>query len=383
MLMCAVCVAHTAEAATDTLVSPTINTLGELSDANGCPGSGGSIMGIRTYKGTYPDRSDLQYQNPFPGYNQTCAVYYDSHSFGVTIENYWTDSTATSSAGDYWSEFTTNGIAFTSTDWTLDNYYFTWKTDGFSSFSILSSSGPGTTPAPKDVQIIQPEYGSTTATTTFDIQIRWHTAFSLDFRPTTTETYQIYDAVTGELEQTSRRVVAPNVSYTVTRDYIATTSPGSKFLRASFYDEAGLIPYSNVDEVFFNVATNTYFAATGLLSPRDATSASEFSQIDCSLFDVGCQFQKVIVYLFYPKKGSLDRFSSVWQSISDKKPFGYIFVTIGELESLTATGTPAFTMPTVPFMDAIFTPLKLGIETLLWGIFAIYWAKQRLFKLDI
>lgn len=253
-----------------------------------------------------------------------------------------------------------------------------------SSFITASSTGSGSgtpgVPAPQDVKIWSPEYGSTTATTTFDVQIQYKTPLTLDFRPTTTEYYEIRDALTGEIQYKKTRVLAANSSENVVRVDTVTTTPGSKFLRAAYLTEGGL-PYSNVDEIFFNVATNTYFAATGLLTPR-ATS-TDLSQINCSLFDVGCQFQKALTFLFKPTAASMDRFMSLWQGIAQKKPFGYVFTTIDALSNLTATGTAAFSFGTIPFMDAIFTPIKVAVGSILWGLFALWWVRARLSTLDI
>lgn len=237
-----------------------------------------------------------------------------------------------------------------------------------------------TVPISKNIEIINPTYGTTTATTTFTYQIKFKTPFSLDFRPTTTRYIEIVDAVTGELDFSSSTIIPSNSGENTTITGTATTSEGSKFIRAMYLDTNGGI-YSEVDEVFFNVATNTYFASTGLLSPRD--NPSGLTQIDCGTFEFGCQFQKAITFLFVPSDTVLDKFKNLWQTIAEKKPFGYVTKTIEQLKQLDTTGVTAFNFGTIPFMDSIFTPFRTLIASILWAVFAIYFYKRRLIHLDI
>jgi hypothetical protein len=237
-----------------------------------------------------------------------------------------------------------------------------------------------TVPIEKNIEIINPTYGTTTASTTFSYEIRFKTPFSIDFRPTTTRTVVITDAITGNIDYISTTTIPALASENIILNRTATTTQGSKYIRAYYSDQNGGI-YSEIDEVFFNVATNTYYALTGLLSPRDNTS--DLSQIDCTLFDVGCQFQKAITFLFLPPQNSLDKWSNLWQTIAEKKPFGYFTVTINQLEQLDVSGSSAFDLGTIPFMDAIFTPFRTLMETILWSIFAIYFYQRRLINLDI
>jgi hypothetical protein len=240
---------------------------------------------------------------------------------------------------------------------------------------------PGaTTPQPKNIEILNPTYGTTTATTTFSIQIKYKTAFSLDFRPSTTRHFRILDAITGEIEQEYNVPLQPNSGENVTITATGTVPAGSKYIRAMYLDVNGN-PYSEIDEVFFNVATNTYFQTTGKLSPLDGVSG--FSQIDCSTFDIGCQFQKALTFLFTPSSNTLDRFRNLWQNISEKKPFGYVTVTINQLKSLDTGGSQAFSFGSIPFVDELFTPFRSLFAGILWALFAIYFFMHRLRHLDI
>jgi hypothetical protein len=251
-------------------------------------------------------------------------------------------------------------------------YYYNQNTN---TFSNTAPSNPI-----KNIEVITPTYGTTTATTTYQVSVRYYTPFTIDLRPTTVRHYEIVDAITNEIEFEYNFIVASNTTESITITATTTTPQGSKYIRAMYLDLDGNT-YSEMDEVFFNVATNTYLALTGLETPNSENS--EFSQINCELYDIGCQFQKVLVFLFIPPSNTLDRFSNLWQGISEKKPFGYVSMTIDQLNDLDQTGSVAFDLGTIPFMDSIFTPFRTLMAGILWSLFAIWFYQRRLIHLDI
>lgn len=269
-------------------------------------------------------------------------------------------------------------------DNTGNYFYSTFYYDGVTTTpTAINTTGTTTTPTvpiSKNIEILNPTYGTTTATTTYRYFIKFKTPFSLDFRPTTTRMVEIRDAISQEIEYISTTTIPKNTAENLIFEGYATTTIGSKYIRALYLDINGN-PYSEIDEVFFNVATNTYYALTGLVSPKDNTS--DLSQINCELFDIGCQFQKAITFLFVPSPTVLDKFKNLWQVIAEKRPFGYVTKTIEQLEELDTTGATAFDLGTIPFMDAIFTPFRTLIDSIMWALFAIYFYKRRLINLDI
>lgn len=230
------------------------------------------------------------------------------------------------------------------------------------------------------ISIINPQYGTTTASTTVNIKIHYTTPLSLDYRPETQRHYEVRDAVTDELEFSYNFTLPENTGEDIIIDQDILLATGSKMIYASYVDNDGNL-YSNQANSFFNVIDNTFLAATGITTPSSNTAA--LTQINCTFYDVGCQFQKAIVFLFYPTETVLNKFANLWQGISTKKPFGYITVTINQLKSLDATGGAYFNLGTVPFMDSIFTPFRVLVSSILWAIFFIYWYHNRLKTLDI
>jgi hypothetical protein len=230
------------------------------------------------------------------------------------------------------------------------------------------------------ISIIEPTFATTTATTSVYVEINFSTPLSLDFRPTTTRTYTVWDAVTNELEYIYQQDIPPNASENIVYTNTITLSEGSKFLRAAYFDKQGNL-YSDIAEQFFNVATNTYQTATGLETPY--SSPGELTQINCTLFEIGCQIQKALTFLFIPSQEKLTRFSTLWQSIQTKVPFGYVTVTINQLKNLDTDGTAQFSLGTLPFQSLVFDPFKTGLASILWGLYAIFFYKNRLTQLDI
>jgi hypothetical protein len=261
------------------------------------------------------------------------------------------------------------------------SWYYNAETNIYSSSNVLSSStSTPTTQIPKNIEILKPTYGTTTSSTSVAYSVKFKTPFSIDFRPTTTRKIVIIDAITLNEDFVSETVIPANSSENLTINGTTTVPIGSKYISAYYLDQNGVL-YSEVDTVFFNVATNTYYSLTGLENPKDTTS--DFSQIDCALYDVGCQFQKALVFLFIPPSTSLDKWSNLWQTIAEKRPFGYFTVTKNALENLDENASSAFDLGTIPFMDTIFTPFRTLIAGILWSIFAIFFFKNRLSRLDI
>lgn len=267
------------------------------------------------------------------------------------------------------------GFATTSPDQPGFDLYIKVLTDKASETGVSP-----TVPITKNIEIFKPTYGTTTASTTFQVQVRYKTPFSLDFRPTTTRHFEIVDAVTGELDYSYDVILEANSGENLIINATTTTDSGSKFIRAMYLDQNGGI-YSEVDEVFFNVATNTYYANTGLETPN--SSPTGLTQIDCGTFEFGCQIQKALTFLFVPSNTVLDKFKNLWQTIAEKKPFGYVTMTISQLEALDSSGATAFDLGTIPFMDSIFTPFRDLIAGILWALFAIFFYQNRLKHLDI
>lgn len=230
------------------------------------------------------------------------------------------------------------------------------------------------------IQILEPDYGSTTSTTTVSVQVRFSTPLTLDFRPVTYRKIEIIDAITKEIQHEYNYPIGANAAenLVVTQSYEMAT--GTKIINA-YYSYQNGTPYSEIDTIYFNVIDNSYFNATGLIDPLQ--NPGVLTQNDCNLYEIGCQFQKALMFLFYPSANTLDRFANIWQSLQYKIPFGYVTVTIEQLRSLDTNAAAAFDFGAIPFSNEIFTPFRNLVAGILWAVFAITFYQRRLIRLEI
>lgn len=251
-------------------------------------------------------------------------------------------------------------------DNTCDTFGSFSQNSNFSFYNIINKPTP---------------YGTTTATTSVDIDITFNSQSGIDFAPAQNAIFRIYDAVTNNLEYEYVQFFEPNTNFNYNYSTTTVLTEGSKILKTVIQNATNGSNLSIEKDVFFNVITNTYLLATGLESPLE--NPADLTQIDCDLFDVGCQFQKALTFLLLPSDDVLNRYSSLWQQIRNKVPFGYVTVVIDQLNELDDSATPAFSFGTIPFMSIIFTPFQLALSLILWGIYAVYFYRYRLTTLDI
>lgn len=230
-----------------------------------------------------------------------------------------------------------------------------------------------------NIAIFDPDYGTTTPTTTVFLN-----AFFLydGFVSTTTKAeILVYDYFTNDLEFTFSQFIPPDIDISFTLSTTTILQSGSKNMVARYVQASNNAPLMPQKEVFFSVVDNTYLAATGLNNPQ--STAGELTQIDCDTFDVGCQFQKALTFLFVPSQNVLDRFTGLWQDLRTVPPFGYAFISFDYLNGLDSLAIGAYSFPDVPFKTAIFDPINDALGFLLWGVFAFAFYNNRVKKFDI
>jgi len=96
----------------------------------------------------------------------------------------------------------------------------------------------------------------------------------------------------------------------------------------------------------------------------------------CGITNLSGCFQNAIVWAFYPSQGSVAQLTGLKDEIMKKPPFGYFAVISTAFNSLSANGTPTFSLATSsPVMDNIFTPLRTGLSFILWILFGVWCLK--------
>lgn len=248
------------------------------------------------------------------------------------------------------------------------HFYFTEM-----QYSPFSGSGVVDVGGDRFISWIKPEYGTTTASTTVSLEANFYN--EAEYATTTRLQIDIVDALTGVLEDSSFVIVPAGFDVNSFFDVDFTLSTGSKIAIASHQVASTNEVLFTPKDLFFNVIENTYLEATGIESPERSGLGSDLSQIDCQTFDVGCQFQKAMTFLFLPTPDSLNKFALLWREIQQIPPFS-IFATVQNIRSGIDDGnvTPAFTMPAIPFQNEIFAPLRTGVASVIWVLFgfAVY-----------
>lgn len=212
--------------------------------------------------------------------------------------------------------------------------------------------------------------------------------FLFDYYFNDTEDFGAYDYVSVELTDLTLgyTVVLPKEYITAsglsTYDFTSELVEQHLYMWRPFIHSTG----SSTPSIFGNNQTFDVVTYSGQFTPfptPNSTSTITDLTLECSDDLISGSICKVFGYLFVPDASILDKFSNIWQRIKDKRPFGYVTKTIEQLESLDVSGSSAFTLGTVPFMDSVFTPFRTAISGILWALFAIYFYQRRLIHLDI
>lgn len=101
-------------------------------------------------------------------------------------------------------------------------------------------------------------------------------------------------------------------------------------------------------------ATIAFLSATTSAPTPENPSSVIPEVVVCSTLDLGCYFQKAIVFAFYPSEASLDRFDSALSFASTTAPFAYAY----ELPALVAALFPEGTSTV-----SVTLPLDMGVAS--------------------
>jgi hypothetical protein len=112
------------------------------------------------------------------------------------------------------------------------------------------------------------------------------------------------------------------------------------------------------------------------------TISTDIIYQDCSITNIyGC-FVNALTFVFVPTDGIFNKFTTLYDQIDTKPPFGYVTSILDALGGVSTNAAPAFTFGNIPFVNAIFDPLKLLLAIGLWAIYAMFFM-GRLSRIDI
>lgn len=272
-------------------------------------------------------------------------------------------------------------------------------------------TGVPTSSTKTSIQITNPTQGTSTPSTTFDIDATYTigtdlSTFSID-GSLPTQIGINFTLLNVETNQQINLGTDYSISQGVgTYSYATTTTQAQSdyTLVATLVGDYGFTPppagctpfppfttctgSGNISTLATALPAPTFSVDNGLFpilgfQVGSTTSRSGLATTTCSITAIGGCFQNALAFLFFPSPDILNQFANLWSLIENKPPFGYVSQTITSLRTLNASSTPAFSFGDIPLVDTIFTPFRTGLAALLWVGFFIAWYRGRLRHLDI
>lgn len=145
--------------------------------------------------------------------------------------------------------------------------------------------------------------------------------------------------------------------------------------------------YQQSNYYFFSVLSNASLSGLGIagldqIPLLSSASTTAIAPAPCGITDISGCFQNALVYLFYPSTASISQYATLWTTVENKPPFGYVLAVQNAVGGFTTSGTETFDFGTLPFVSTIFNPIRTGIAALLWLVFIVAFY-HRLSTLDI
>jgi len=257
-----------------------------------------------------------------------------------------------------------------------------------------AGSEPPAGPIPSSIEFFEPEYGTTTASTSVTVGVQY--TIGDDFA-TSTEGHAIERVgicVTGSTFQHPSAPLDLGCTYVAPDSApasISTTTSltqGDWTLEANLIADYGTVPaYAGCVQVLpfitcaatpitstlstsgtlrFAVVTSPVASSTGITigNPDRANVTAPYTE--CSITQLWGCIQNAGVFLFWPDSDVLDWLGSMWDPMKTKPPFGYFNVMAGSVSGLNSTATSTFSLnPSGLFVDEIFAPIKTGMSAIL------------------
>lgn len=260
------------------------------------------------------------------------------------------------------------------------------------------------------ITIVQPTQGTSTASTTLDIDLSYLigddlSTFSIDGSIPSRIGISLVLQSTLNGSQSDLGTDWNIASTTGTHTYATSTvaAQGDYTLIAKLVGDYGFVPppsgctpfppfttclgtnnVNTISQAFaptFSLANGTFPLLA--FQVGSTTSRNGLATTTCDAFHLGGCFQNALAFLFFPSPDILNQFSFLWSLIQNKPPFGYVSQTIIGLRSLNSDSTPVFSFGDIPLISSIFTPFRTGLAAILWVGFFIAWYRGRLRHLDI
>ena len=254
----------------------------------------------------------------------------------------------------------------------------TYISDGSGNMTVTLCDSTGCAPAntTSRIESISPENASTTASTSVPITIEYYsnsadglTELGVTLWDVTKNFKVVVDGLVAsttpdaDIIATSMATLTSGDTYKLTA--FLTNDAGDALVSADSNTTGAAADGSSEFSVVSNLLPSTFGTSTTAAAFGLATSS-------CSILNpTGC-FQNAISWAFYPSGDILQMLAQDGQQLKTRPPLGYIFSTVGALQLLAASGTPAFALTEDwPIMHYIFSPFVTLLSTAVWFLFAV------------
>lgn len=225
---------------------------------------------------------------------------------------------------------------------------------------------------PAEITSISPEYGSTTGSVQLTLSLSFYNNGQYNAAGFRIGNY----APDGYLWLISTTIPATSGFNAVT--FPTQTTATGTWQGFAFLQGTGVPDI--VENVLFEVVdTGDNFFGAPL--PKISASSTAEVQTMCAgasgILGILCKIpdliQEVIVRAFTPKLSDFQPFIDFKDKIAHKPPFGYITVALDQMQGITASSTPAFTLASeINIQSNVFSPLRDGLSWLLYACGGIW-----------
>lgn len=276
-----------------------------------------------------------------------------------------------------------------------NTYFAEWKVNGTDDCDPVNSATAEISPLTFNTRLLDATATGTASTSiSIDVDYFLDTAeYTANNRPDA-----VYVAIVSNTDPwqgfqvtSARRLILPlsdgTESVNLPLEWVQDTGgfpDGDYFAYINFWNiNRDTFTFSETALILSFTITGGQVTSTTLIESYDGTTLPPIAQYqECSLTNIGGCFQNALIFTFVPSADAFDQFTSLYERIENKPPFGYVTSLKNALSGVSDSASAAFDFGAIPFQTQIFDPFKAIMIIGLWLLYALFFM-GRLNKLDI
>jgi hypothetical protein len=161
-------------------------------------------------------------------------------------------------------------------------------------------------------------------------------------------------------------------------------SLGDWYAKAYLFDISGSVPQivASSSEIHFSI-----------IGPQQPSGAGEYTPpptIECGGTDYVCQIENWFVntigsiaqFLLVPNANVLQQWSFLWDAIKQKAPIGYLSIIVNDVNNLSSSGDPSFSISELSEMSDVIGPIDILLTAIIY-LFLAFWIIKRISRLEL